>query len=212
MYQFNSKTQINRTFKMRELSKLFKVDSKMKEEAQQIDYIALEQVLSPQTLHLEGAGGCEEIYIFAIHLKEKETPWLWVKALDQVTTPHTYFRMYYQGEVKEIGIYREKVDEEIKHYKTYENEWHLVAFNQLPYCKDLLEVYSCLLEGLIPLKRAEEESLKALLGRYEEIQILEKQIKSLEQKIQREKQSKKKLELARALRALQGEYREKRGE
>lgn len=211
MFVFNTKTRVDRTFKMSELGKLFKVDAVMKEEAKSIDKVVLEQVLSQDTLNMKSSEACQEIYVFGIYIKEREVPIHWIKALDQITSPHTYFVMYFRNEVKELCIYRQVEQDTIKRCKTYETPWKLEGDQDLPYCKQLVDVYEALVTSLIPLCRQKGETTQQVLQRYEEVQKLDKQIKGLEQKINCEKQPKKKFELARQLRVLQGDYNKKRG-
>lgn len=211
MFVFNTKTRVDRTFKMNELGKLFKVDTVMKEETRVIDKIVLEQVLSQGTLNIQSSEACQEIYLFGIYMKEKEVPMQWIKALDQITSPHTYFVIYYRSEVKELCIYRRVEQDTVKRYRAYESPWKFIVEQTLPHCKQLLDVYEAQVTALIPLARQRDETTQDLLKRYEEVQKLDKQIKALEQKINREKQPNKKFELARQLRGLQEDYKKKRG-
>lgn len=211
MFVLNTKTRVDKVFKMRELGKLLKVDQAMKEEAKVIDKIVLQQVLSQGTLNIKSSVDCQEMYIFGIWMQEKEVPMHWIKALDQLTSLHTYFVVYYRQEVKELCIYRKLEQDIIKRYKTYESPWRQEVEQTLPHCKHLVDVYEAYLKALIPLEQQEGEMIQQLLQRYEEVQKLDKQIKILEQKINREKQPKKKFELARQLRTLQGDYNKKRG-
>ena len=211
MFVLNTKTRVDKVFKMRELGKLLKVDQAMKEEAKVIEKIVLQQVLTQDTLNIKSSEACQEIYLFGIWMQEKEVPIHWIKALDQLTSPHTYFVVYYRQEVKELCIYRQVEQDVIKRYKTYESPWQQEVEQTLPHCKYLVDVYETYLKALLPLKQQEGETLQQLLQRYEEVQKLDKQIKTLEQKINREKQPKKKFELARQLRTLQGDYNKKRG-
>ena len=211
MFVLNTKTRVDKVFKMRELGRLLKVDQVMKEEANAIDKIVLQQVLTQDTLNIKSSEACQEIYVFGIWMKEKEVPVHWIKALDQLTSPHTYFVVYHRQEIKEMCIYRQVEQDVIKRYKTYESPWQQEVAQALPHCIDLLAVYEAYLKRLIPLEQQKNEMIQQLLQRYEDVQKLEKQIKILEQKISRERQPKKKFELARQLRVLQGKYNKQKG-
>lgn len=206
MFEFNSKTVVNRTLKKNELTKLIQMTPEIRQEMKYIEVVSLSQVLSYKTLHIEEKESCREIYVFDIQVSDKEVPYYFIKALDEVTALHTYFIISAKHLQKELCIYRIVTSECIKRHKLYETPWQEEKNSQLPHCTNMLHVYEALVESIIPLQKRDNEGLNILLHRHEQVQKIAKQIKSLEQKAAREKQPKKKFELARQLRELQGDF------
>lgn len=208
MYSLNSKTKVNKVFKLADLLKLIKADKQIKAEAKMIESVVLEHVINEETIHIAGDTACREIYIFRIKLNQKDTPELFIKALDEITQLHTYFILEYSNQVKEMGIYREVQDEHIERGKSYTTQWQEEALKELPYCHKLVDVYEALMVSLIPLERRQNETLGQCLERYEQVMKLEKEIEVMVHKAQKENQSRKKLDLARKVTKLKAELKQ----
>ena len=200
MFEFNSKTAVNKEFKIREIFKMIKAGKSLKDNANSIERILLSNVLSEQTLNIKSDDSCREIYVFNIVLKEKQIPTDFIKEFDKFIELHTYFIFQYEDEVKEICIYRFIEDKNIKRIKLYESEWMEKEFKELPHCMSIKEVYDNLIFDLLPIKVRDNEDINSFIERYNNIEKIKKEISSLEKKAFKESQSKKKFEIGRLLR------------
>lgn len=205
MYQLNSKTKVDKTFKVSDLLKKMKADKSIKAEAALVDAVILEHIINPDTIHTKNSEECKEIYVFRIKLKERQVPEQFLKKLDESIHLHTYFLLEHEGEIKELGIYREVKEEQIKRGKWYQSDWQGEKLETMPYCGSIKEVYEQLMMSLVPLETRENEGLKEFLERYTKLQRLEKELSIIENKAQKEKQPRKKLELGRTGRKIKEE-------
>lgn len=208
MYSLNSKTKVDKAFKMTDLFKLIKADKTIKQDAAIVESVMLEHVLNPQTIHLKNDDKCQEIYIFRIRLKEKQVPELFIKKLDETIELHTYFILEYESQVKELGIYRVIHESTIKRGKIYETPWQEEVEEDMPYCHKLKDLYDHLIMTLVPLESKEDENLEAFLCRYEEVQRLQREIVALTRKAQTEKQPRKKLDIGREVTKLKAQLQQ----
>ena len=208
MYSLNSKTKVDKAFKMTDLFKLIKADRTIKQDAVIVDSVVLEHVLNPETIHIKNDDKCQEIYIFRIKLKQKQIPKLFIKKLDEVIELHTYFILEYKLQVKELGIYRIVHESTIKRGKLYETPWQEEVEENMPYCHKLKDVYDHLIMTLVPLESKENESLEAFLCRYEEVQKIQREIATLTRKAQTEKQPRKKLDIGREVTKLKAQLQQ----
>lgn len=202
MFKFSSKTQVDKVFKLKELYKMINADKEIKEDAAIIDKIALAKVLSSNTLNMKSSEECKEIYIFHIALKEKRIPIKFIKSLDESIKLHTYFILQYGEQVKELCIFRQVQEDVIRFGKVYESQWQNEAFEELPYCSSIKDIYKYLILGLIPLRPKSNENLAEFIERYSQVQRLKKDIEILEKKAFQEKQPRKKFDIGRDIRSL----------
>lgn len=208
MYQLNSKTKVDKLFKLADLLKRMKVDKGIKAEAIHIESVTLEHIIGTGTIHIKNDASCKEIFIYRIKLKKKLVPVLFIKGLDEMTQLHTFFVLEYEGQVKEVGIYRELNEEHIRRGKLYESEWQEENLKELPYCSSIYEIYRQMMMDLVPLRAKEDEPLRYFLERYNQIQKLQKDIKAMDQKAQKEKQPRRKLDLGREVNKLRDELKQ----
>lgn len=208
MYSLNSKTKVDKVFKVGDLLKRITQDKAVKQEAKNIESFTLEYVLNPDTIHIQGNEQCHEIYIFRIKLKEKQVPEIFIKEFDKLIELHTYFILECRDEVKELGIYREIHENGIKRGMVYETPWQEEMTEDMPYCHTLKDVYDSLFKTLIPLAPKEDETLEVFLERYEQVQKLQREIVTLTRKAQTEKQSRKKLDLGRQVTKLKAQLQQ----
>lgn len=208
MYSLNSKTKVDRAFKMTDLFKLIKADKMIKQDARIIKSVVLEHVLNPETIHIQNDSKCHEIYILRMKLKEKQVPELFIKKLDEATELHTYFVLECEGEVKELGIYREVHEGTIKRGKLYETPWQEETAEIMSYCHTLKDVYDRLIMTLVPLGPKENERLGDFLCRYEQVEKLQREIATLTRKAQVEKQPRKKLDIGREVTKLKAQLQQ----
>lgn len=212
MFDLNSKTAVNRIFKTKDILKMINADKDIKKDASSIEKINLANVISEETFNIKADSSCKEIYIFYITLKEKRVPIDFIKAFDNIIELHTYFIFEFKEEFKEVCIYRYVEDNKIKRGKIYESEWGEKELKELPYCMNICEVYNYFVMNLVDLKKRENEDMNTYLERFNDIEKLKKEIKSLEKKAFKEAQPRKKFDIARKIRIQKEKLQELEGE
>ena len=204
MLNLSTKTQVNRRFTLRELYKQITADKTVKEDAKSILSVTLSNVLSNETMNFTDNGTVKEIYIFTISLADKNIPSLFISALDKAINLNTFFVLEVADEYCFYGAYKEKTEKGVKLGKYYQTEWKKSAEKtSLPIdVKNLDDVYTFLIDELIPITARKEENTADFVNRYGEILRLKKEIEKLQKQVDTEKQSKKRFELNDKLKEL----------
>lgn len=89
MFEFSSKTRVDRSFKMTDLFRQMNASKEAKKDAACIEKIVLKNVLSPTTLNCEADKEIKEIYVFEITVSSRTVPEIFIKELDQSIKLHT---------------------------------------------------------------------------------------------------------------------------
>lgn len=196
MFEFSSKTQVNRKFKLTELYKFMGADKAVKVDAANISSVTLTNVLNNDTLNLSVKGDVKEIYIFEIVLNTKTAPSLFISALDKATNFHTIFILKYGNEEMLYGAFKEYGEKGIKVGKYYFTDWATEQTIAIPLgVNSLDEIYTAIIDELIPITARQTESTKDFVARYGEVVKLKKEIEKLQRLVDTEKQSKRRFEL-----------------
>ncbi len=196
MFDFSTKTQVNKKFTMRELFKFLAADKEVKADAADILSVTLTNVLNCDTLNLIGSGAVKEIYFFEIVLNYKNVPALFISALDKAVEFHTAFVLRYKNEKMLYGAFKEYAEKGIKVGKYYSTDWVAERTVALPLgVNSLDEIYTAIIDELIPITARKYESTKDFVARYGEIVKLKKEIEKLQRLVNIEKQPKHRFEL-----------------
>lgn len=213
MFDFNSKTQVNRKFKLTELYKVTSADKAVKADAANILSVMLTNVLNNDTLNLSVKGEVKEIYVFEIVLTTKTAPALFIAALDKATNFHTIFILKYGNEEMLYGAFKEYGEKGMKVGKYYCNDWAMEKLIALPLgINSLDEIYTAIIDELIPITARQSESTKDLVARYGEVVKLKKEIEKLQHLVDTEKQPKRRFELNDELKKLKDNLKELQGD
>ncbi len=203
MFELSTKTQVDKRFKMPELYKLIGASKEVKADAANIVSVTLTNVLNGDTMNLPSGGDVKEIYIFEIALYEKTIPVLFISALDKAVNFHTVFILRYNAEAMLYGAYKEYGEKNIKVGKYYSTEWSAERLIKLPLnVSSLDDIYTAIIDELIPITARKAESTKDFVARYDEILFLQKEIAKLQKLVDNEKQPKKRFERNAELKAL----------
>lgn len=210
MLSLSTKTQVNRRFTLRELYRQITADKTVKEDAKSILSVTLSNVLSNDTMNFTDNGTVKEIYIFTISLADKNIPSLFISALDKAINLNTFFVLEVADEYCFYGAYKEKTEKGVKLGKYYQTEWKKSAEKtSLPIdVKNLDDVYTFLIDELIPITARSKENTLDFVNRYGEILRLKKEIEKLQKQVDTEKQSKKRFELNDRLKEIKKELGE----
>ncbi|MCM1043290.1 MAG: DUF4391 domain-containing protein [Corallococcus sp.] len=206
MFELSSKTQVNKKFKLTELYKVVGADKAIKADAANILSVTLTNVLNEDTLNFSARGEVKEIYVFEIVLTSKTVPTLFISALDKATNFHTVFTLRNGNNGMFYGAYEEYGERGMKIGKYYSSDWAEYKLIQLPPTVTCLEdIYTAMIDELIPITARKGESTKDFVNRYGEILRLQKEIEKLQRAVDNEKQSKKRFEFNAELKELKKE-------
>ena len=74
MFNFSSKTVVNRQFKITDLYKQMSASKEARKDGTMIESVVLKNVLSPTTLYCDADKSIKEVYVFEITVKERYVP------------------------------------------------------------------------------------------------------------------------------------------
>lgn len=196
MFELSSKTQVNRKFKMTELYKVMGADKTVKADAANVLSVTLTNVLNKDTLNFTAKGEVKEIYLFEILLNAKTVPQIFISSLDKATNFHTVFILKYGMEEMLYGAFKEYGEKGMKVGKYYFTDWTVKKSVSLPLgVNSLDEIYTAIIDEIIPIAARQGESTKDFVARYGEVIKLKKEIEKLQRLVDNEKQSKRRFEL-----------------
>ncbi len=209
MFELSSKTQVNKKFKMSELYKVIGADKAVKADAVNILSVTLTNVLNKDTLNFTAKGDVKEIYLFEIVLNSKTVPSLFISSLDKATNFHTAFILKYCDKCMLYGAFKEYGEKGMKVGKYYCTDWAEERTIVLPIgVNSLDEIYTAIIDELIPITARHAESTKDFVARYGEVVKLKKEIEKLQHLVDTEKQSKRRFELNDQLKQKKRELKE----
>lgn len=209
MFDVSSKTIVDKKFRLAELYRLISADKDVKANVKNILSITLSNVLSNDTLNLSEQGKVKEIYIFDIVLSDKTIPTLFIAALDKAINLHTIFILHNDDKSMLYGAYKEQTERGVKVGKYYSTEWK-VATEKIPLPLNVVridDIYTAIIDLLIPFEAKEDESTEEFVARYEEIKKMQKEIDRLQRLVDSERQPKKRFELNDELKRKQRELK-----
>ena len=190
MFEFSSKTRVDRPFKMTDLFRQMNASKEAKKDAACIEKIVLKNVLSPTTLNCEADKEIKEIYVFEITVSSRTVPEIFIKELDQSIKLHTLFNVR-DGDFELSMISYKTGNAKGKYYAT---NWESDPDFIVPLVNSVPELYKYILSKFLKYPPLEEESVGEYLKRYNQLIKLDYQINSTTIAIARENQSKRKFE------------------
>lgn len=193
MFQFSSKTNVNKNFKLTDILKQIKADKDIKSDATKINSIVLSHVINSQSINTREVDKYKEIYIFKIDLNTNEIPKLFLEALDKSIKLHTYFVFTYKNKIYTTMCYKE-IGKVVKLNKYYYHEFHTETSLELPNINSVEDVYKVIYSHEVQLQYRSYEGMDEFVGRVNRIHKLVFQISKTESAIKWEAQPKKKFE------------------
>lgn len=190
MFEFSSKTRVDRSFKMTDLFRQMNASKEAKKDAACIKKIVLKNVLSPTTLNCEADKEIKEIYVFEITVSSRTVPEIFIKELDQSIKLHTLINIR-DGDFELSMISYKTGNAKGKYYAT---NWEFEPDFSVPLVNSVPELYKYILSKFLKYPPFEEESVGEYLKRYNQLIKLDYQINSTTIAIARENQSKRKFE------------------
>ena len=202
MFNFSSKTVVDRKFKLSDLYKQMSASKEAKAEAKLIEGVVLKNVLSPTTLHCDADKTIKEIYVFEIKVKERFVPETFIKELDKSIKLHTLFHIKHED--YELSMLSYKIGTQKGKY--WQTNWENEDDFDVPLVSSIPEMYKYILSKFLIYPPFESEGVEGYIKRYNLLAKLDFQIGKTTSAIAHETQSKKRFEYNARLK----EYKEER--
>ncbi len=202
MFQFSTKTEINRSFKLADLFKQMSASKDAKEEAKLIESVVLKNVLSPTTLYCDADKTIKEIYVFEITVSSRFVPEKFIKELDESIKLHTLFNIRHED--YELSMISYKLGAQKGKY--YQTNWENEPDYDVPLVNSIPELYKVILSRFLKYPPFDTESAEDYIKRYNKLAKLDFQIGKTTAAIAHETQSKRRFEYNARLK----EYKEER--
>lgn len=187
----------------------------------QVARITWEYKLAPETLNLKGSRAVPEIQVFSVALKSAgvrdELPMDVLKCIDRAINFPLIFELTSSREdgaprdvIRVAATYKRPSEADASKWVVdnyFATEWlpSNASREQLPIALNLTQLYELMLRELIPLASRKGESIEALTERQSKVSAKQKAYRHLEERVHREKQFNRKVELNQELRALKAE-------
>ena len=202
MFEFSSKTQLNRQFKLSDLFRQMGASREVKKDAAGIEKVTLTNVISPKTLNCGADREIKEIYVFEIDVSSQYVPELFIKELDKSIKLHTLFNVRC-GEL-ELSMLSYKLGSAKGKY--YATNWETGADIPVPLVDNVPQMYKFILSKFLKYPPFERESPAEYIKRSNQLTKLDFQIGKTQSAIMHETQSKRRFEYNAKLK----QYKEER--
>jgi len=176
----------------------------------QIEKIAWQYKLSPETINLKASDVVPEIQVFNILLKEAELDEGVLRTIDKGIPFPIYFQLIYAGKVKAKAAYKRPSESDGKKWlvETYfESDWVSLdtPLQPLPIALDLEKLYALMLKSLMPhdvVEHVPSGNMEKQVAWIKALQSKEKAYERLKAKRDKEKQFNRKVELNQQLKQI----------
>lgn len=207
MFNFSSKTIVNKEYKVSDFLKQINATKEIKSDAKIVKNIYFLNVINADSINVDEDSKYKNIYIIKMILLEERIPRLFVEALDKAINFHTYFLFEYENKIASLVAFKE-ITKQIKVDKYYGHGFEKDKTQELSRINSVADVYKNILAYEIEIKPRKEENPSEYISRVKAINKLEFQISKTEKGIQWETQPKKKFEYNERLRKYKAEYNE----
>ena len=206
---FSEKTQLNRIMPKAKFVKLAELSTTVRNEFNNnVERLRLANILRQDTTNIPKGKTVVEINVFEFQLKEKTVSDNLIKEIDSAIPNHIIF-LFVCNDVAQIAIsYKERLatSSRNKVIKTYRSEWNnFDSLNLELNGLDLDAVYNNFITQISAgkIETNEEISIKDAVEKSVEIENLQRKIEQLKNKIKREPQFNKQLEMKKDLKILE---------
>ena len=176
----------------------------------EIEKIIWAYKLSPTTTNLPAGDGVQEIQIFNIALKNGVLSHNVLQTIDRAIPSPILFELKYKGKIKYTAAYK-KSHETGKNKEMgssyFQSDWirEDSPISELPVVLNMGALYRAFFKAIIPIPFRKGETLAELILRVDQLQIKERDTDRLKNRIRKEKQFNRRVELNRLLNELKDE-------
>lgn len=176
----------------------------------QVEKIIWSYKLSPETINLPASTGIEEIQIFTIITRTGEISEEILRTIDKAIPSPILFELQYSGKTRYAASYKRPSEAD-------KNKWVISSYffsdwiaedspkSELPVVLNMGTLYQSLLAELSPIAIRKRESLDELAARVDLLRVKEREASLLSNRIDKEKQFNRRVELNRRLNTLKVE-------
>ena len=176
----------------------------------QIKVVYWRNKIAPSTINLEAGNEVTEIEVFEVKLNRVPLDVSVLRQIDKEIPYHIIFLLEFEGKYQAWTAYREKAGSGSSAFKVdtyYHTDWLLEDVLVLKLdglnMDSVYENYVRQIAGdALHVASSETESLKESVERSKQIQLLQKQVVTLQKKIRKEKQLNRQIELNAELKCL----------
>ncbi|WP_261546617.1 DUF4391 domain-containing protein [Burkholderia multivorans] len=180
----------------------------------QVEQIVWQYKLAPETVNLPARPGAPEIQIFSIQLKTPELHWDVLRCIDGAVQFPILFELHQgqgdQAHTRVVAAYRRPSEADASRWVLSDylaSDWLPAASPRttMPLALDMAHLYAALLQRLIPLPARPQESLADWVARVELAAAKRREVEKTANKLAREKQFNRKVQINAILRQLKTE-------
>lgn len=208
MFNFSSKTIVNKEYKLSDFLTQIKASKEIKEDAKKIEKVVFQNVINANSLNCVEDGKYRNIYVIRCHLKEASIPRLFIEELDKNIAFHTHFIFEYHNEITTMMAFKEigqKIKINSRYYVSQHKQEETIP---VPLLNSVRDAYKFILAYQIGIPARVDESPQDYITRVKAINKLQFQISKTESGIKYETQPKKKFEYNERLRRYKNELEE----
>lgn len=211
LFEYPKKTAFNRVLPKSKIYAYAKPSRSIRQRfVDEVDQIVWKHKLSPETLNLPATRSVPEIQIFGVALRTDEVSESILRTIDKAISFPIFFELTFQDRLKVVAAYKRPSDADSASWVVdayFGSDWDCAqpVRKPLPVALNLGSLYEQMLRRLIRIEAKSGESLKKQVERISLIRAKEAECKKLEQRLGREKQFNRRVELNRELRTCKEE-------
>ncbi len=176
----------------------------------QVEQIVWQFKLAPETINLASKPGLLELQIFAIHLKTPALNHEVLRCIDGAIKFPIIFELTFEGKTQVVAAFKRPSESDGNRWVVsdyFSSQWMPKdgARVAMPLALDLGVLYEQLLQRLIALPSRRNETLAELVTRVEHLRLKQKEVQKITNKLAKEKQFNRKVEINAQLRAIRME-------
>jgi hypothetical protein len=173
----------------------------------QVEQIVWQFKLAPETVNLPARPGVPEIQVFAIQLKQPELHTDVLRGIDDAVPFPIVFELSFGERTQVIAAYKRPSQADVRRWVLSDYFWtdwlpSDAPRTNMPVALHMEGLYEQLLQRLIPLPPRLHESLSALVGRVEQVRAKQRELEKATERLEKEIQFNRKVEINAALRTL----------
>jgi hypothetical protein len=180
---------------------------------EQVDQIIWQYKLAPETINLPPKPEVPELQIFSIQLKTLELNWDILRCIDGAVQFPIIFELSFDGRTQVVAAYKRPNESDASRWVLsdyFATAWLPSDIERaaMPLAIDLGGFYEQALQRLIPMPARRHESFADLVARDELVKIKRREVEKVANKLVKEKQFNRKVEINAELRTLKIELEE----
>lgn len=180
---------------------------------EQVEQIAWQYKLAPETTNLPASLGVPEIQVFNVRLRTPELHHDVLRCIDKVIPFPILFELHHEDRFQAVACYKRPSDGEAGRWVCsdyFATDWFAAHSPPipLPVALSLGGLYEQLLHALIPLTHRPNESLCDLVERVTKVRALRKKIAKTVSQLATEKQFNRKVELNALIREMKHDLKQ----